>query len=63
VEEDALSKGAVRNVSAVHGKSKAMQKLFNVGEADFFACGLSLVLHQKTQWYQRFMPMALFRNV
>jgi coproporphyrinogen III oxidase len=25
-----------------------MQKLFNVGEADFFACGLSLVLHPKS---------------
>jgi coproporphyrinogen III oxidase len=24
-----------------------MQKMFNVGEADFFACGLSLVLHPK----------------
>ena len=24
-----------------------MQKLFNVGEADFFACGLSLVIHPK----------------
>jgi coproporphyrinogen III oxidase len=35
VEEEALSKGAVRNVSAVHGKSKAMQKLFNVGEVIF----------------------------
>jgi coproporphyrinogen III oxidase len=34
--------------------SEAMQKLFN--EADFFACGLSLVLHPKAQWYQRFMP-------
>jgi coproporphyrinogen III oxidase len=24
-----------------------MQKMFGVGEADFFACGLSLVLHPK----------------
>jgi coproporphyrinogen III oxidase len=32
-----------------------MQKMFNVGEA-VFACGLSLVLHPKTQWHQRFMP-------
>ena len=24
-----------------------MQKMFNVGEADFFACGLSLVIHPK----------------
>ncbi len=34
------------NTSAVHGKlPEAMQQLFNVGEVDFFACGLSLVLH------------------
>jgi coproporphyrinogen III oxidase len=32
-----FEKGGV-NVSAVHGKLPAMQKLFNVGE-DFFACG------------------------
>ena len=43
-----FEKGGV-NVSAVHGKlPEAMQKLFNVGEADFFACGLSLVLHPKS---------------
>ena len=42
-----FEKGGV-NVSAVHGKlPEAMQKMFNVGEADFFACGLSLVLHPK----------------
>jgi coproporphyrinogen III oxidase len=35
-------------------KLPAMQKMFNVGEADFFACGLSLVIHPKTQWCQRF---------
>ncbi len=40
-----FEKGGV-NISAVHGKlPDSMQKLFNVGEADFFACGLSLVLH------------------
>ena len=34
------------NTSAVHGKlPEAMQKMFGVGEVDFFACGLSLVLH------------------
>jgi coproporphyrinogen III oxidase len=42
-----IEKGGV-NISAVHGKlPKAMQKMFNVGEADFFACGLSLVIHPK----------------
>ena len=42
-----FEKGGV-NISAVHGKlPKAMQKMFNVGEADFFACGLSLVIHPK----------------
>jgi len=42
-----FEKGGV-NISAVHGKlPESMQKLFNVGEADFFACGLSLVLHPK----------------
>ena len=36
------------NISAVHGSlPEAMQKMFNVGEADFFACGLSLVIHPK----------------
>jgi coproporphyrinogen III oxidase len=42
-----FEKGGV-NISAVHGKlPDAMQKMFGVGEADFFACGLSLVLHPK----------------
>jgi coproporphyrinogen III oxidase len=42
-----FEKGGV-NISAVHGKlPEAMQKMFGVGEADFFACGLSLVLHPK----------------
>ena len=40
-----IEKGGV-NISAVYGKlPEAMQKMFNVGEADFFACGLSLVIH------------------
>ena len=44
---DVIEKGGV-NISAVHGKlPDSMQKLFNVGEADFFACGLSLVIHPK----------------
>ena len=42
-----IEKGGV-NISAVHGKlPEAMQKMFGVGEADFFACGLSLVIHPK----------------
>jgi coproporphyrinogen III oxidase len=42
-----IEKGGV-NISAVHGKlPEAMRQLFNVGEVDFFACGLSLVIHPK----------------
>jgi coproporphyrinogen III oxidase len=44
---EVFEKGGV-NISAVHGKlPETMQKMFNVGESDFFACGLSLVLHPK----------------
>ena len=40
-----FEKGGV-NISKVHGALPvAMQKHFGVGEVDFFACGLSLVLH------------------
>ena len=40
-----FEKGGV-NISAVHGPlPKTMQQYFNVGDVDFFACGLSLVLH------------------
>lgn len=40
-----FEKGGV-NISAVHGPlPPAMQAYFKVGEVDFFACGLSLVLH------------------
>jgi coproporphyrinogen III oxidase len=40
-----FEKGGV-NISAVHGAlPKSMQAYFGVEEADFFACGLSLVLH------------------
>jgi len=40
-----FEKGGV-NISAVHGElPKAMQAYFGVGDVDFFACGLSLVLH------------------
>jgi len=42
-----FEKGGV-NISAVHGKlPESMQKMFDVEEADFFACGLSLVIHPK----------------
>lgn len=42
-----FEKGGV-NISAVHGAlPAAMQTYFGVGEVDFFACGLSLVLHPK----------------
>lgn len=40
-----FEKGGV-NISKVHGKLPvSMQKYFEVEDADFFACGLSLVLH------------------
>ena len=42
-----IEKGGV-NISAVHGPlPKSMQAYFNVEEVDFFACGLSLVIHPK----------------
>lgn len=42
-----FEKGGV-NISKVHGPlAPAMQKYFNVGDVNFFACGLSLVLHPK----------------
>ncbi|WP_224484245.1 oxygen-dependent coproporphyrinogen oxidase [Robertkochia aurantiaca] len=42
-----FEKGGV-NISAVHGElPEAMQKYFGVENADFFACGLSLVIHPK----------------
>lgn len=42
-----FEKGGV-NISAVHGPlPKAMQTYFNVGDVDFFACGLSLVIHPR----------------
>ena len=40
-----FEKGGV-NISEVHGKlPESMQQYFGVEDADFFACGLSLVLH------------------
>ncbi|MDN3710252.1 coproporphyrinogen III oxidase [Myroides ceti] len=42
-----FEKGGV-NISAVHGiLPEAMQKMFNVTDANFYACGLSMVLHPK----------------
>ncbi|WP_375238593.1 oxygen-dependent coproporphyrinogen oxidase [Aurantibacter sp.] len=42
-----FEKGGV-NISGVHGKlPDSMQKYFGVEDADFFACGLSIVLHPK----------------
>ena len=43
-----FEKGGV-NISAVHGKlPEPLQKQFGVEQGDFFACGLSLVLHPKS---------------
>ncbi|MDA0984433.1 MAG: oxygen-dependent coproporphyrinogen oxidase [Bacteroidetes bacterium] len=42
-----IEKGGV-NISAVHGPlPKSMQSYFKVGDVNFYACGLSLVLHPK----------------
>lgn len=43
-----FAKGGV-NISAVHGKlPELLRKQFGVSEGDFFACGLSLVIHPKS---------------
>lgn len=43
-----FEKGGV-NISAVHGElPDSMQQYFGVEDANFFACGLSLVLHPKS---------------
>ncbi|PHQ59740.1 MAG: 50S ribosomal protein L6 [Maribacter sp.] len=43
-----FEKGGV-NISAVHGKlPKSMQNYFGVKDANFYACGLSLVIHPKS---------------
>ncbi len=48
MENGAVFEKAGVNISAVHGPlAPAMQQYFKVGEVDFFACGLSLVLHPK----------------
>ena len=48
IENGAIfEKGGV-NISAVHGElPEALRKQFKVEQGDFFACGLSLVLHPK----------------
>ena len=44
---EVIEKGGV-NISAVHGLlPESMQAYFKVGNVDFFACGLSLVIHPK----------------
>ncbi len=44
---EVFEKGGV-NISAVHGAlPESMQTYFGVQDADFFACGLSLVIHPK----------------
>ncbi|WBL25602.1 oxygen-dependent coproporphyrinogen oxidase [Zunongwangia sp. HGR-M22] len=49
IENGAIfEKGGV-NISAVHGPlNPAMQEYFGVGDVNFFACGLSLVIHPKS---------------
>lgn len=45
---DVFEKGGV-NISTVHGGlPQSMQAYFGVGESNFYACGLSLVLHPKS---------------
>lgn len=47
---DVFEKGGV-NTSIVEGVlPAAMQQLFGVGESNFFACGLSLVIHPKSPY-------------
>jgi coproporphyrinogen III oxidase len=59
-ERKSFEKGGV-NISAVHGNyQKPCKKMFGVGEADFFACGLSLVLHLRTYGAYSSCQLALF---
>ena len=47
-EGEVFEKGGV-NISAVHGElPQAMQEYFKVKDADFYACGISLVIHPKS---------------
>jgi coproporphyrinogen III oxidase len=47
------------NISAVHGNYQPCKNVY-VGEADFFACGLSLVLHPKNYGAYSSCQLALF---
>jgi coproporphyrinogen III oxidase len=48
IEDGAVFEKAGVNISAVHGAlPESMQQYFKVDQADFFACGLSLVIHPK----------------
>ena len=48
IENGAVFEKAGVNISSVFGKlPEAMQKMFHVGESDFYACGISLVIHPK----------------
>lgn len=48
IENGSVFEKAGVNISAVHGPlPPAMQAYFKVGDVDFFACGLSLVIHPK----------------
>ena len=47
-EGKVFEKGGV-NISAVHGPlPQSMQQYFGVGDVNFFACGLSLVIHPRS---------------
>lgn len=49
IENGAVFENGGVNISAVYGElSETMQRVFNVGEEHFFACGLSLVIHPKS---------------
>ena len=48
IENGAVFEKGGANISAVHGAlPESMQQYFKVQDCDFFACGLSLVLHPK----------------
>lgn len=51
IENGAVFEKAGVNISKVYGPlNPAMQAYFNVGDVNFFACGLSLVLHPKNPY-------------
>ena len=48
LENGAVFEKAGVNISGVHGQlPESMQQMFGVGEVDFFACGISLVVHPR----------------